>query len=208
MQSEITDLAQLTVPDSEQLNADDLIGGARIFTISRISRGRPGKAKGSQPMNIALVEFVRGPWRPCLTMRRVLMELWGPRPTEWADGARVELYRDASVTFGDDLVGGFRIARMSHLAEAEHLVIVTTARGRRTTYRIGRLAAQSRPTADLATVLTDAELTEGDIDRWRASDGRPPVATLTDEQRAQLAGWLAADPTRLAPIRALIPPPK
>jgi len=47
-------------------------------------------------------------------MRRVLAACWGTDASAWA-GRRVKLYCDESVMFGNDVVGGTRIAALSHI---------------------------------------------------------------------------------------------
>lgn len=68
-----------------------------------------------------------------------------------------------------------------------------------------RARAKVAPAPDLAAVLASGGATIDDLDRWRGEQGKPPVSDLTDDQRAQLATWLAADPARVA---ALLPAPE
>jgi hypothetical protein len=95
-------------PNSDQLDAVDLLGGPRVFTVESVN-----KNNGEQPVNVKLAEFPR-PWRPGKSMRRVLAYCWGVEAAEWA-GRRVELFCDPEVTFGRDKVGGTRISRLSHI---------------------------------------------------------------------------------------------
>ena len=54
----MTDISDTLAPNSDQLDAIDLLGGPRTFTIADVSRG-----SDEQPVQIALAEFPR-PWRP------------------------------------------------------------------------------------------------------------------------------------------------
>lgn len=139
MQSEVADLGGMNAPNTDQLNADDLIAGPRIFTIVKITKGKgSGSGKGDQPINIHLAEHPH-PWRPCKTVRRLLMDAWGSRPGDWPDGAQVELYRDTEVRFGGDTVGGIRVRAMSHLKSAKIEHLSTATRGQRVKWEIRRL---------------------------------------------------------------------
>jgi hypothetical protein len=79
-------------------------------------------------------------------------------------------------------------------------------------YTIDPLTAptEKAPTAapSLSDVLSGAGLTIQDLDAWRAAQGKPSVSEGTDAQRAQLAGWLMADPARLEALRPVEPTPE
>lgn len=217
MQSEVAELGTMNAPNTDQLNADDLIAGPRIFTLVKITKGKgSGSGKGDQPINVHLAEHPY-PWRPCKTVRRLLMDAWGPRPGDWPDGAQVELYRDTEVRFGGDTVGGIRVRAMSHLKSAKIEHLSTATRGQRVKWEIRRLEAKpaqdtARPplaariagcvaayakmgvdldalTAKLGT--KPAEWTEEQFDRMRALYGR--IAKDADLKAKEFPAPLADD---------------
>ncbi|NMC34809.1 MAG: hypothetical protein GYA36_20490 [Veillonellaceae bacterium] len=102
------DLTDTIQPKSDQLDAVDLVGGPRTFTIERLTAGN-----AEQPVNVHLREFPR-PWRPSKSMRRVLVAAWGPDGAQYA-GRRLRLFMDPTVMFGGIAVGGTRISHMSHI---------------------------------------------------------------------------------------------
>ena len=102
------DISDTLAPNSDQLDAVDLLGGDRTFTVERVSRGN-----AEQPVQVHLAEFPRV-WRPGKSMRRVLAYCWGKDASKWA-GRRVTLYCDTAVMFGGEAVGGTRIRAMSHI---------------------------------------------------------------------------------------------
>ena len=102
------DISDTLAPNSDQLDAVDLIGNPRTFTITKVSKGN-----AEQPVNVHLAEFPRV-WRPGKSMRRVLAACWGTDASTWV-GRRVTLYCDESVRFGNDVVGGTRISHLSHI---------------------------------------------------------------------------------------------
>jgi len=113
-------------PRSDQWNADDFIGGPRTFTIAGVKVGT-----AEQKYDIELVEGDGRFWRPPLTMLRLLIAAWGDEASVWV-GRRVTLFRDESVRFGADAVGGIRISHLSHLPGNKPLVaMLTSTRGRR-----------------------------------------------------------------------------
>lgn len=120
-------------PRSDQWNADDFLSGPRTFTIAG---AREGTAE--QKYDIALEGEARA-WRPPLGMVRVLMQAWGDESDVWV-GRRVTLYRDQSVRFGKDVLGGIRISHLSHIDKASNYK-VTTSRGKRETFTVQPLAA-------------------------------------------------------------------
>lgn len=160
-------------PRSDQINADDLIGGPRIVTVSGV---RPGTAE--QKYDILLENETRV-WRPPLTVLRLLIAAWGDEASAWT-GRRAELYRDASVKFGSDAVGGIRVSRLSRLDKPLNIALTST-RGKRTKHHIDPL-----PDAPTPVALTDVEI---------------DAATTTDELRAL---WGAASPEQQDRIKARV----
>jgi hypothetical protein len=60
-----------------------------------------------------LIETDRA-YRPSKTMRRVIVNAWGPEASNYA-GRRLTLYRESTIKFGGQTVGGIRISHMSHI---------------------------------------------------------------------------------------------
>jgi hypothetical protein len=136
------DISDTLAPDSAQLDAVDLLGGPRVFTIESVSAG-----PADQPVQVHLAEFDR-PWRPGKSMRRVLAACWGTQSSAWI-GRRVKLYCDASVTFGNAAVGGTRIAALSHIDGTKKIPLLVS-QGRSAVYTVEPLgdepAATTAPT--------------------------------------------------------------
>lgn len=95
-------------PRSDQWNADDFVQGPRTFTIAGV---KPGAAE--QKYDIVLEGSDRV-WRPPLTVLRLLLAAWGDEATSWV-GRRATLYRDGSVRFGPNELGGIRVSHLSHI---------------------------------------------------------------------------------------------
>lgn len=133
---------------SDQINADDLITGTRIYTIKEVV---PGKAE--QKYDIHLVESPGKCWRPPTTVLRQLTAAWDDDARAW-QGRRVELYRDENVSFGNERVGGIRIKALSHI-DAPINVRVQIKRGKRATLTVQPLPTPNTPTAPAP--LTDAD---------------------------------------------------
>ncbi|WP_372730053.1 hypothetical protein [Nocardioides sp.] len=126
------DLSNTIQPKSDQLDAIDLLTGDRTFTIERVSRNND-----EQPINIHLAEFPR-PWRPGLSMRRVLVACWGADAATYV-GRRVTLYCDPDVEFGGAAVGGTRIRALSHMSKAKAVPLLVK-RGRSAMFTVKPLA--------------------------------------------------------------------
>ena len=162
------DLTQSIVPKSDQLNADDLMGGPRTFTIAKVS---PGSAE--QPVNVELIDA--RPFRPSKSMLRVMVAAWGLDGQEWA-GHRVTLYRDPSVRFGGMEVGGIRISEMTGIDKPLKLALTET-RGKRGIFTVKPLADAPTPDPNAARIADlTAEWATADEDRKQAI--RAEVETL------------------------------
>lgn len=130
-------------PKSDQLNADDLVAGPIEVTISDVKRCGDEK----QPVAIVIGDD-RQPYKPCKSMRRVLVALWGDQPQKWV-GNRLRLYCNPNVMYGGLRVGGIRISHASIDTKIE--VMVTETRGKRVAMTIEPL-----PKVDVFERITNA----------------------------------------------------
>ena len=130
------DLSEGTKPKSDQLNADDLIGGPMTIEVTEV------KDTGADQQRY-WVHFVGDngkPWKPCKSMLRVLVHLWGKDGTAYS-GRRLTLFCDPTVTFGPDTTGGIRISHMSDIAQ-DTTVPLTVKRGKKKPYHVRKLASE------------------------------------------------------------------
>lgn len=166
----------MLVGKSDQLDNVDLLAGPRDFTIAGVSKGA-----SDQPLNIALVEYDR-PWRPGLTMRRLLAHMWGKDASAYV-GRRVRLYRDPNVTFGKDKTGGTRISHASHIDKTVSVSLPVT-KG-----KFGLFVVEPLPDAAPSTVAPE-----------------PPAETVAEctDLDALKRMWQASGPERRAQIEARV----
>lgn len=134
------DMSRFIEAKSDQLNADDLIGGPRTIVIRGVSAN-----DGDQPVNIYFEGDNGKPFRPCKTIRRVMVGVWGADASKYA-GRAMTIYRDDEVQFGGMKVGGIRISHMSHIDETQTVVVMKT-KGKKAPMRILPLknAAKAAP---------------------------------------------------------------
>lgn len=121
----MSDMLDTVIPKSDQLNADDLIGG-RTLTIT-ITRAKVTKGD-DQPCVLWYKEGneeTKKPYKPCKSMRRVMIEVWGKDSQQYV-GKSMTLFCDSKVMFGGKEVGGIRISHMSHLNEKRTLALTAT----------------------------------------------------------------------------------
>lgn len=130
------DISRTLEPNSNQLNADDLIAGPRTVTVAAITKGTP-----EQPVNVVTEEFgPNRPYKPSKSMRRVLASAWGSDASVWI-GRKITLYRDGDIMFGKDRVGGIRISHLSHIDQKLELSL-TVSRGKRAPFTVQPLASE------------------------------------------------------------------
>lgn len=123
----MTDLSLTITPKSDQLNADDLIAGPMTIRITKVT-ACPGSAE--QPIAIYFDGDNGKPYKPCKSMRRVLVQVWGKDGMSYV-GRRMTLYRDQNVMFGGVAVGGIRISHMSDIDSAVTLALTATRASRK-----------------------------------------------------------------------------
>jgi hypothetical protein len=133
------DLTESIAPRSDQVNADDLVGGPITYTVREVIQG-----KAEQPFDFMLVETDRA-YRPSKTMRRLIVAAWGADANAYA-GRRLTLYREPSIKFGGATVGGIRISHMSHIDGRVSEKFQTT-RGKRETFTVDPLPELSKADA-------------------------------------------------------------
>lgn len=133
------DMASVTAPKSDQINADDFLSGPQVFTITAVKI--IGGAE--QPVSISL-EGTPKAWRPCKTTCRVMMAIWGDDTSRYI-GRSVKLYRDPNVKWGGLAVGGIRISEMSDMEGGKPVTLaLTETRGFRKPAVIRPLAIERR----------------------------------------------------------------
>ena len=153
-------------PRSDQWNAEDFVGGPRTFTIAGVTVG-----KAEQKYDIELAEGDGRAWRPPLTMLRLLIAAWGDEASEWV-GRRVTLYRDETVKFGSDALGGIRVSHMSDLPGNKPFEVkLATSRGKR-----GMVGALPLPPLSRVDALR-AEWQGADPDRRKAIEAEVNALT-------------------------------
>lgn len=146
MPNDVTDLRSTIVPRSDQLNAEQLLAGPMILTVSDVRAG----GGEDQPVSIYYADDPSRPYKPCKTMRKVLILAWGPDGTQWI-GKSMELFNEPSVKFGGEVVGGIRISRLSDIPKAIK-VSLTATKGRKSLHEIGPLEASAALTEVLAAI--------------------------------------------------------
>jgi len=139
MELEKIDVAALTQGKAEQLSADALLGGPLDITITRLRAGP------SEEQPLAL-EYAEGPlpYLPCLSMRRLLIGIWGPQLGQWK-GRRLRLYRDSGVNYGGQKVSGIRISHMSDIPASGAELLLSQGRGKKLPWRVQPLPSRRPP---------------------------------------------------------------
>ena len=106
------------VPKSNQLNADDLLIGPITVKITKVSRGDK-----EQPITVEIEG--RQPYKPCKSMRRVLIATWSDDPAAWI-GQQMTLFCDPTVLWAGVKVGGIRISHLSGLEKPKTFLLTKT----------------------------------------------------------------------------------
>ena len=138
----MTDLSQTIAPKSDQLNADDLIGGPRTIVVTGVSKMK----EPDQPIAVYFEGDGGKPYKPGKSMRRVLVRVWGNDGNTYV-GRRMTLYRDDAVQFGGAAVGGIRISHMSDIPSPITMALTVT-RASRKPFTVKPLPADRGPAPD------------------------------------------------------------
>ena len=127
--SDVTDLRGTIVPKSDQLNAEQLLAGDMTITVTDVRMGSE-----DQPVILHYENDQGRPYKPCKTMRKLLIFAWGEDGRRWI-GKSMTLYNDQQVRFGGMTVGGIRISHLSHI-DREISVSLTATKGKKAQHNI------------------------------------------------------------------------
>lgn len=131
----MNDMTAVIVPKSDQINADDLIGGPVTITIREV------QIKGGQEQPVSI--YFNGSdkaFRPCKSMSRVMVAAWGPDASTYK-GRSLTLFRDPTVKWGGMDVGGIRISHMTDI-DAPMTLALTATKGSRKPFVVRPLVAE------------------------------------------------------------------
>jgi hypothetical protein len=141
------DIRKTVAPKSDQLNADDLMGDQKLtIKITKVT----GNDDAAQPVSIHFEGDNKKPYKPCKSMRRVMIEIWGDDTRNYI-GKSLMLYRDPEVTFGGMKVGGIRISNMSDMKGNKSVTLaLTQSKTNRKPYTVSPIITQKKVEHDPA----------------------------------------------------------
>lgn len=133
------DISQTIVAKSDQLNASDLIAASITVKVLDVK-----VSKSDQPVAIKIDGHQ--PFKPCLTVRRILAKIWGPSSKEWI-GHSMTLYCDESVMWGGERAGGIRVSHVTGI-DKETSVVTRASKHKTMSYVIQPLVVELPPYSD------------------------------------------------------------
>ena len=149
----MSNMLQTIVPKSDQLNADSLIGQSLTIRVTKVVI----KADEQQSVWISYEGDAGRPYKPCMSMRRVLVQAWGPDANHYV-GRSMTLCRDPNVKWAGEAVGGIRISHLSHI-EKPFTMALTATRGSRKPYTVEVLAGTAA--ASVAPTVAEYDACDG-----------------------------------------------
>lgn len=194
MQIDVSDLRSTIVPKSDQLNSEQLLAGPMTVRVSEVRVG----SSDEQPIIVHYEGENGRPYKPCKTMRKVLILGWGADGRDWV-GKSMTLYNDPAVKFGGAEVGGIRISHMTDLPRAIN-VSLTATKGRKALHTIARL----EPSGPTLEEVLDA------VGRVKGQKGKASVEALiaqlpASQQAAATQALLLRVQSLAKPTPALLP---
>lgn len=130
----VKNLRDTIVPKSDQLNSEQLIAGSMTFAVTGVSRC----SGADQPVAISYAADPSRPFKPCKTMRKLLIKAWGEDGESWV-GKSMTVYNDPDVKWAGESVGGIRISHLSDIPSDKIEVSLTATRGKKKLYTVLRL---------------------------------------------------------------------
>ena len=178
----MTDLSKTIIPKSDQMNSDDLISGPVTVTITKVAAN---EGTAEQPISIFYEGDGGKPYKPCKSMRRVMVQIWGSDGSKYP-GRSMTLYRDPTVKWGGLEVGGIRISHMTDI-DSQVTMALTATKSQRKPYIVKPLVMEKKPdlsAIDLYGNELKAKLDAPDLGEWW-------------DDTAERRGFLSVPPDRL-----------
>lgn len=135
MSNDIRNLRDTIIPKSDQLNSEQLLSGPMTIKVTEVKRG----SGDDQPIIVHYEGDNGRPFKPCKSMRKVLIFAWGDDGNEWA-GKMATLFNKRDVKWGGVEVGGIRISHLSHI-KGDISLSLTATRGKKEAFVIKKLDA-------------------------------------------------------------------
>jgi hypothetical protein len=185
----MSDMTKAIVPKSDQLNADDLIGGTnKTITITKVIVADTPQ----QPVTVHYQGDNGRPYKPCKSMCRVMATIWGNDSKAYV-GRSLTLYRDDAVRFGGDAVGGLRISHMSDISKPVTIALTVT-KGKRSGFTVQPLRMQQGTTlpdaiANIEQASTADELKAAftlAINTFKDADAVAEIVEAKDKRKGEL----------------------
>ena len=191
----MSDLSTTTAGKSDQINADMFIGGQTLTIKVTQVEVKPGT---EQPVTIHYEGENGRPFKPCLSMRRLLIHVWGNDGNAYA-GRSMVLYNDPKVTFGPVATGGIRISHVSHI-DGPMTVALTEKKGSRKPFTVKPLIvateAPATPTREQYTAIADASKEAGVTSADLLSHfGLSKMSGVTVAMLPEVMAWIEAQKT-------------
>lgn len=179
----MTDLSNTIAPKSDQMNSDDLISGPRTIRITKVSADT-GSAE--QPILISYDGDGGKPYKPCKSMRRVMVTIWGSDGAAFV-GRSMTLYRDPTVKWGGLEVGGIRISHMSDMPNGKVTMALTATKQSRKPYTVEPLVPKELSPIDVYAKELGAHLESDDLaDWWKSSAAKRKALAIPAERLAKM----------------------
>ena len=159
------DIMKAIQPKSDQLNADDLIAGPKVITVTEVQI-----VAGEQPISVFYQGDDGKPWKPCKSMGRIMVKAWGPDANQYA-GRSLELYNDPGVKWAGQAVGGIRISAMTHI-DGPLTMNLTASRGKRAKFTVQPLQQPQTLEDTIRAQIASCETKEQLRELW---DKLPPA---------------------------------
>jgi hypothetical protein len=175
MNATVEDLRATIIPKSDQLNADQLVTGPMDITVTDVRIG-----SADQPVIVHYEGDGGRPFKPCKTMRRVLIMAWGENGRNWI-GRSMRLYHAPEVKFGGAAVGGIRISHMTDIPRDIN-VSLSEAKGKKAMHTIRPMQPPAAGIAGAVRMLQEAT----SIEDLKATFGTAYKATKDAGTRGRL----------------------
>ncbi len=173
------DLTKTIIAKSDQMNADDLMGGGKTIKVTKVSLHGD-----EQPVAIHYEGDDGKPFKPCKSMRRVIVNAWGKDGNKYI-GKSMTLYRDENVKYAGMSVGGIRISHMSDIDKALTMSLTASSKSKKA-YTVKPLEVKQVDTKYYEKMMLEGDVKAGEgMDVYKAWFKDVRQSDFTPEQKSE-----------------------
>ena len=196
----MNDMTKAAEPKSDQQNAEDYLGGVtKTIKITKVTI-----KSGDQPVTINFEGDNGKPYKPCKTMCKVMVSIWGADANKYI-GKSMTLYGDPTVTWGGMAVGGIRISHMSDMGAPKTMALAANRASKKLITVNPLVVTADKPKNEPPTASKElCESAYKMLEEIRNATGEDPDAVIAEITKGRMKTQIDMESAKEETVTAII----